>query len=148
MGSPAPSTPRAVTGASEEMKQDQPEAQPQGNMGGLGRSHRVQWKQTAGRCGTGWNQRGLAAGEGCQGQGWGAGLEGQGGRGAQGRKSLSGGVELSTYGANGGASLEKPPKEHRRSNLSSSRHLLETCLLSTIILPHLKMGVKKKKKWG
>lgn len=98
------SRPRAVTGASKEMKQDQPEAQPQGSMGGLGRSHRVQWKQPTGRCGTGWNQRGLAAGEGCQGQGWGAGLEGQGGRGAQGRRSLSRDVEVSSYGANGGAS--------------------------------------------
>lgn len=37
--------------------------------------------------------------------------------------------------------MGEPPKEHRRSNLSSSRHLLETCLLSTIMFPHLKMGV-------
>lgn len=38
-------------------------------------------------------------------------------KGCLGRKGLSRGAEASAYGADGGASLEKPPKEHRSSNL-------------------------------
>ena len=111
------SMPRAVTGTSEEMKQNQPQAQPQeawvvsgeitdsdGNrlLEGAGQAVRATKSEKSGCCGEG---------------SWGDSWAGQGGKCVRGRKSLSRGAEVSAYGADGVASLEKPPKEHRRSKL-------------------------------